>query len=141
MSKIIQSIKDIQELKSKDIHLDLKEYPWITYDGYQVTCTDGSKYSVVICNEQNCCENWGYLASEDDLSNFVGGRLLDVVTTDEALNTKILKPYSLQTEECIFVTFKTDKGDFQLVAYNQHNGYYGHDIIVAMNDKVIKEYR
>ena len=57
------------------------------YDGYKVT-TEEDIYVVLISNGQNCCENFGYLSSEDDLSQFVGADLIDVVLTDTALNTK-----------------------------------------------------
>lgn len=141
MSKVIESIQEVKGLPESAIHSSLAESVWNRFDGYQVTCSDGSKYSVVIDNGQGCCEHWGYLTSEDNLREFIGAQLLDVTVTDKVLNTKVLEPDSLQAEECVFVTFQTDKGDFQLVAYNQHNGYYGHDVLIALNDRVIQDYR
>ena len=34
----------------------------------------------------------------------------------------------------VFVNFDTSAGLFQLVAYNQHNGYYGHEVLVVSNE-------
>lgn len=133
---IIESIQEVKGMTEKSIHSSLPVSARTSYDGYQITCSDGGKFSVVIDNGQDCCENWGYLTSEDDLSEFIGARLLSVHTTDKALNTKVLEKDKLKTKECVFVTFQTDKGNFQIVAYNQHNGYYGHDVIIAACDRV-----
>ena len=141
VSKVIEAIQEVKELTESSIHGSLAESGRKRFDGYRVTCSDDSKYSVVVDNEQDCCESWGYLTSEDNLSEFIGAQLLDVTVTDEVLNTKVLEPNSLQAEDCVFVTFQTDRGAFQLVAYNQHNGYYGHEVIIALDDRVIQEYK
>jgi len=33
----------------------------------------------------------------------------------------------------MFVDLKTDRGKLQFVAYNEHNGYYGHEAEVICN--------
>jgi hypothetical protein len=121
-----------------------------TMDGYRVTTTK-EPVLVLIDNQQSCCESWGYMASDDDLSSFVGANLRDVELADTRLGTWTLTDEQKKQEAndkemgwspydeggVQFVTFKTSRGDFQLAVYNGHNGYYGHGIIVAVGDKIV----
>lgn len=108
-------------------------------DGYMVE-TENHTYYVLIDNGQSCCENWGYLTSEDDHDYFIGAELLSVSVTDTALNqtvlTKMDKLY-VTDNETQFVTFETSIGAFQLAVYNSHNGYYGHGIMVAKDSEIL----
>ena len=124
-AEFIRAIKEIKD--------------WDDMDGYQVT-TDQHEYRVLIDNWQNCCEKWGYIASEDDLEGYVGAALLEVRLTDTALNTEILEQHDLTYFEegsIQFVDFVTDQGTFQLAVYNGHNGYYGHSIRVTKDAEVL----
>jgi len=38
-----------------------------------------------------------------------------------------------------FVDFITTNGTFQLAVYNSHNGYYGHGIVVAIDEKIVHD--
>lgn len=108
-------------------------------DGYKVD-TDKHVFYVLIDNGQSCCENWGYMTSEDDLNYFVGAELLDVKVTDTTLNQKVLTKMNneyIDTSEIQFVDFITNKGTFQLAVYNSHNGYYGHGIVVAKDNEIL----
>src|SRR6185437_12398098 len=101
-------------------------------DGYEVE-TDQHVYRVLISNEQSCCESWGYLASDDDLTPFIGAELREVRLTDTALNTARVEASDYYGDDAggiQFVDFVTDRGTFQLAVYNGHNGYYGHGVIV-----------
>lgn len=102
------------------------------FDGYIIT-TDKQEIKIGISNGQGCCEQWGYFMSEDDLSEYIGAGLTEIKLTDTKLNTKAYKELEdLCAEETalMFVDFITDRGTLQFVAYNCHNGYYGHDAIV-----------
>lgn len=107
-------------------------------DGYEVE-TDQHIFRVLISNEQSCCEDWGYLASEDDLATFVGTELQEVRLTDTALNTAKVEASGYYEDQggIQFVDFVTDQGTFQLAVYNSHNGYYGHGILVAKDNDII----
>lgn len=109
-------------------------------DGYRIK-TDKHTYLILIDNHQSCCESWGYFSSDDDLASYIGASLLSVELVDTALNVEKAEDIvsSLDSGGIQFVTFKTDKGDFQLAVYNGHNGYYGHGIIVAKDDKIIHD--
>jgi hypothetical protein len=107
-------------------------------DGYKVT-TKKNIILVLIDNDQSCCESWGYMSSEDDMQSFVGANLRDVVLTDTALKSLSVDE-NLKYLDCggvQFVNFETSRGTLQLAVYNAHNGYYGHGIIVAIDNKII----
>lgn len=108
---------------------------WQEFDGYLVI-TDKQTIKLGISNSQSCCETWGYFMSNDDLKEFEGAELKEVTLTDTALNTELLKKNDIDLEsewsrpDLMFVNFATDKGVLQFVAYNKHNGYYGHDAVI-----------
>lgn len=77
----MEIIKNIKEVS--DVYFDNE---WDTYDGYCIE-TDSRKLYFVINNGQDCCENWGYLSSEDDFGSFIGSELKNVYVTDTKLGT------------------------------------------------------
>lgn len=110
-----------------------------SYDGYRVK-TEGHEFNILISNEQNCCEDWGYFQLNDDENEFVGAELLQVNLTDTALNKEKCDeemPYELDAGGIQFVDFETNKGVLQLAVYNGHNGYYGHSIIIAKDEEIV----
>jgi hypothetical protein len=102
-----------------------------TANGYEIV-TDQQTILILIDNEQSCCEEWGYLTSEDNLNDFIGAELLKVTEVD-----KELKVYNFpdQHDQCItlFINLETSKGTLQFVVYNAHNGYYGHPVTIKSN--------
>jgi hypothetical protein len=111
-----------------------------SYDGYEVVTT-GHRYLILIDNGQCCCESWGYLISEDDYKKYIGKELLSVELTDTALNNTVVENsdyYEGSGSGIQFVDFKmTDGSVLQFAVYNDHNGYYGHPIIIAKDDDII----
>lgn len=115
----------ILSIEQVDSFTDEKSY--YRYEGYIIK-TDDETIKLGISNQQSCCENYGYYMSEDNINDFVGAELINIELCDTALNVSKL-------EECyegdnMFVNIITDKGSLQFVAYNQHNGYYGHEAVV-----------
>ena len=109
------------------------------YDGYIIE-TEKHTYRVMIDNGQSCCEDWGYMSSDDNLEYFVGADLREVNLTDTALNKKKLEEeheYGFDGGGIQFVDFVTDRGVLQLAVYNGHNGYYGHGIVVAKDNDLL----
>lgn len=107
------------------------------YDGFIIK-TNLQEIKVGIENGQSCCEQWGYLTSEDsdDLDSFIGGELLSITSTDSTLMSTTIDKLStegIDIDSAVFITFETTKGTFQITAYNEHNGYYGHDVKVLSN--------
>lgn len=94
---------------------------------------------IQISDEPDCCEVWGAMLSEDNLSRFIGSDLLEVYFTDTSLNTEYLQTiakykYPDDYHNVQFINVKTSKGTFQFTVYNCHNGYYGHDVTVSLGN-------
>ena len=105
-----------------------------SYDGYKIELEGNEAIFVAIDARQQCCESFGYFScpeSIQDIKKFEGAVLNELVLCGPE-KTEAFRSVekSLEIENCYFVTFKTDKGGFQLSVYNDHNGYYGHDVIV-----------
>ena len=99
-------------------------------DGYKIT-TDKQTIFVLIENDQQCCESWGYICTTDDIKEFIGANLLSINLTAIALsNTNLPAADWNNNMEIQFVNLHTDRGLLQLAVYNAHNGYYGHNIYV-----------
>ena len=82
------------------------------------------------------------MSSLDNFDDFIGADLLTIVSVDTALKTYELDPsrddYDV-LDAAMFINFYTSKGTFQIVCYNSHNGYYGHDVVVISNQLAILE--
>jgi hypothetical protein len=101
----------------------------VTFEGYQII-TDKQTIKIGIENGQCCCEDWGFFMTEDDLTDFVNADLISVEVVDTALKVEKLKELRVEGCDTMFVNFNTTKGLLQFVAYNDHNGSYGHDAII-----------
>lgn len=93
--------------------------------------TDKQEIVLYIDTRPDCCEIFGYFLSEDDISSFIGSNLISVEVVDTEL-----KNYEVTTDKCysgntMFVNLNTSAGVLQFVAYNDHNGYYGHEASVS----------
>lgn len=116
--EIIKNIKEVSDVYFNDDK-------WDTYDGYCIE-TDSRQLYFVINNGQCCCENWGYLSSEDDFGSFIGSELKNVYVTDTKLGTIVSNmKEDLDAGSAMFINVETTNGLLQFVAYNEHNGYYG----------------
>jgi hypothetical protein len=117
MATKAEIIKKIEEVDDQD------------WDGFQITT---SKRTIRVCidNGQQCCEGWGHLASDDDLQQYIGAKLLSVAYVDTAFNSRT-DPGYLEEGDVSFVDFVTSQGKFQLAVYDCHNGYYGHAVEIT----------
>lgn len=137
MEKILE-IKEIYNHKINDSK-------YSRYDGYIIT-TNKQSIFMGIDNSPQCCENWGYLISNNDFIDFIGTELLKIEIADTELNivTKELEAetsYNTEYDETnvMFINIYTKAGMLQFAAYNDHNGYYGHEAVVISNDFVVSE--
>jgi hypothetical protein len=111
-----------------------------SHDGFQII-TDKQTITLSIDNGQSCCESWGYFLTEDDTARFCGAELRDIAITDKNRSARQFgyryedtdddKSFMLYDGDVMFVDIKTSEGILQFVAYNAHNGYYGHTAIVS----------
>ena len=105
-----------------------------SYEGFVIT-TSKQEIKLGISDGQRCCERWGYFLTNDNPEDFIGANVLSVDIVDEILDKK--KDVEIYEGSVIFVNIETDRGTLQFTAYNEHNGYYGHDAIVVANGKDI----
>jgi len=108
-----------------------QEIDWCTFTGYQII-TDKQSIKIGISDGQSCCEQWGFFMSDDNLEDYINSELISVEIVDTELKTKIkdMFEYGLNEGDTMFVNFNTSNGVLQFVAYNSHNGYYGHYAII-----------
>ena len=107
----------------------------IEADGYKITTSKQEIY-ILILGEQQCCETYGSFCSNDEPDDFIGSELVNICTTNNALKTKVTSSKNLSSfdeGDCIFVNLETNKGVLQFAVYNEHNGYYGHDVRIQSN--------
>lgn len=102
------------------------------YGGFLVV-TSEQEISLLISNYQSCCESYGWMQSEDKLTKFIGAELLGLHSTDILLASMelVVKADRVEVDEAIFITLETNKGPLQFAVYNEHNGYYGHNVIIT----------
>lgn len=110
--------------------------------GFRVTTTEQT-ITLAIDDVACCCESWGYFLTEDDMSKFVGAELRGVSITDtnrsgrkfvtggDADYDEGRGDVYLDEGDAMFVDIETDRGVLQFVAYNAHNGDYGHQARVS----------
>jgi hypothetical protein len=128
-------MEKIKSIKEGEFKYPENSQRYDTMDGYIIETTNQT-IKLGIDNCQQCCEEWGYFLTEDDPEDFIGAKLLDIKITDTLLReAKHLKvsgelPDELHTGNAMFVDLITDRGVLQFVAYNEHNGFYGHDACV-----------
>lgn len=123
----IERILKIQEVRNYDPENRIEGED--CYDGYEIT-TNHQKIFIGIDNNQQCCEDWGYFMSEDDTHYYINTKLMNISITDTALNKEKYEKAKGYEGGVMFVDVETDKGVLQFVAYNWHNGYYGHHAVV-----------
>lgn len=126
-----------RELMMTETILKIEEVEFDNKEGFAIV-TDKQKIVMGISSNQSCCENFGYFWTNDSVENFVGAKLLNVSLTDTLLKTESFdKEYA---GDVMFVNFETNKGTLQFVAYNEHNGYYGHEAVVVSTQLDHTEY-
>lgn len=135
MTEIIKEILEVTQIN---------DYVHESFSGFKVITTQQT-IGLYIDNVQDCCEHWGYFMSNDNLQDFVGSELLSIELTDTALNTikmdkEDLPPTGKYWEGGImFVNLNTSVGVLQFVAYNEHNGYYGHSAKIVSSQLTHEE--
>lgn len=105
------------------------EDSWGSYEGWLITTTEQT-IKIGISDGQSCCEIWGYFLSEDDVEDFIGANLLSVTIVDTCLKSTKLKEEWVSEDSAMFINFETSEGTLQFTVYNEHNGYYGHSVVV-----------
>lgn len=117
-------------------------YGRLNVSGFEVVTTE-QRIRLFIDNRQLSCEQWGYFWCNDHPQDFVGAELYGVTLTDTALSETRMKANELDQSAIelgvMFVNLETNKGTLQFVAYNDHNGFYGHEATVQCSQLHHKE--
>lgn len=118
--------------------LEGSEYGWSTYDGFKIRTTE-RELILAIEDGQSCCESWGLISTEDDLTGFIGANIKDIVITEGNLTSGLTERLSedyISSDETEFITLETNKGTLQFAVYNLHNGYYGHSVFIKNGKEI-----
>jgi hypothetical protein len=101
------------------------------YLGYAIR-TNKQTIKLLISQEQDCCDIFGVdlkkpegVESEGDL---IGARVLKVGWGRDQSDDESDKYFD---RPCARVEIMTDKGQLQIVAWNDHNGYYPHGVLAS----------
>jgi len=84
------------------------------------TFIDGSKIAL-FDDGQSCCEH-RWMHTDDDLDDFIGATLRGAEVRDGPTDSS--NEYG-DLKESQFLIVSTSLGQFTVVNYNEHNGYYG----------------
>ena len=79
---------------------------------------------------RSCCEH-RWMHTDDDLAAFVGAKLLGARIAD---GPTIEEDY--EVKESQFLIVETSLGEFTIVNYNEHNGYYGGFELIAEEEVI-----
>ena len=136
-----------RKILSIEEYVDENKDRWSNDEGFTIKTSDGSVIDLHMGMEQGCCECPGYFMSEDDFSDYIGANLIKVEVVDTGLRKYTINEgygdedleSSLDAGGVMFVNLETTKGTLQFVAYNSHNGYYGHMASVSINKERVYE--
>ena len=115
--------------------LSIEETTFDNFEGYKITTTS-QEILMGISDDGQCCENYGYLTSEDNFSDFIGSELMKIESVDVSLSVKVidyLHNNHIDMDSCMFFNLYTTSGMLQFVVYNEHNGYYSHEAVFISN--------
>ena len=130
--------------KDKLIIKSIEEKRDGNYKGIYIT-TNKAVLKFEIGADRQCCEHFGYFSySEFDkpYEHFIGAEIYQIfISNDESENKKVfditegVKHSMYDIDAAVFINVMTSKGKMQIVIYNEHNGYYGHEIRYTLVDK------
>jgi len=108
-------LKDQIGKKIKALSLEDDQLKFEFEDGDKIRISDKG---------QSCCES-RYMTTDDDLSKFIGSKLLNVETREVKENPDNIESRYGECHEIEFLIIQTSDGSFTVATHNEHNGYYG----------------
>ncbi len=132
----MQTKEIIETITECDFDHDRSEF-----EGYVIK-TNLQTIKVGISSDQSCCEQYGYVSSLDNPEEFIGASLSKINIVDKLLTSidvDTRTKSNILNGNAMFVNFYTSVGKFQVVAYNMHNGYYGHDAVLVSTQQEVTE--
>jgi hypothetical protein len=123
-------MEKILKIEEGFFKLNEADYDWQAFEGFVIT-TSLQIIKIGIESGQSCCETFGHLTMNDEISDFINQELLSISVVDTALNTKVIDAvFDLEEGDAMFVNLETSNGLLQFAVYNAHNGYYGHKAVI-----------
>jgi hypothetical protein len=126
-NKSVEAVKASLNLEITEVTLSDETLTFTFKDRSALTLNDGG---------QSCCES-RYFTSDDDLSSFVGGEILNIESVDVDAADEEDQDYGVHDQT--FLKIQTSKGPMTVTAHVEHNGYYGGFWIVASRYEPPKE--
>lgn len=125
------------------------------YSGWSIK-TPKQTIKILIESGQKCCEDWGYIITEDkDYKRFIGWTIsaMDIIETEDYKTISDvlsnMSPVGDRGYAAVFInlhcykfneeTRNNDTETIQFVVFNGHNGYYGHDIKIESNKLMMED--
>jgi hypothetical protein len=107
--------------------------------GYKIITSRGQIIKVTLEMRSLCCEKFDIMMVNKKGEIYELNKFKDAILFSVGFGTKLMCNSLLvgissehfkemSDYQKVFVNIKTNKGDFQIFAYNDHNGYYPHDI-------------
>ena len=106
------------------------------YDETLLFVFDDNTTLTIFDDGQSCCEH-RYMHTDDKLDDFIGATFQGAEVRDGPTEGIEYEPM----KESQFLIITTSKGQFTVVNYNEHNGYYGGFSIVARLGAVTTQLR
>ena len=98
--------------------------------GYKIIMNDNTKnITCKIENDHKCCEKWG-IHTKSNLNEFIAAEY-------QSINIRKIKKEDDGEMKMVTITVSTNRGNIILHLYNQHNGFYSHDVFIE-SEKGIK---
>lgn len=102
------------------------------FSGYRITTTR-QQIKVFVSTYTSCCENAGTALLKPEGLDLLGARVLSVAWGRHVKNGLVAEsldtlPEHFDDVQRAVVDVMTDRGLVQLVAFNEHNGYYPHSV-------------
>ena len=123
---VVKIVKNLEEFTSRQVGYE--------FEGYQLVTNKG-EIMFGICNDQQCCEDWGYdcfIENKAQDEDFIGARILEI--SQEGMRHD-------KYENCASpLVIKTTKGDIDLWVYNKHNGYHCHPSLINIFGVFIRRF-
>jgi hypothetical protein len=131
---------EIKSIVSGEWRMQKGTYPSV-FDGVTIETSEHT-ICIGVDNQSQCCESWGFLQCEDDFKDYIGATVLQVVAVDTNMHLKKIEEDFNTDDECgtCFINVETSKGTLQFAAYNSHNGYYGHDVVIRIDSETIEDF-
>lgn len=115
------------------ISITEEEWNFSRFEGFLIETTKGQ---IKVGIDKKCgCGRAGYFITNNDINDFIGGKIVDIKVVDGCINVqKLEKIAPFINGDVLFVNIETDRGVLQFTVYNQgkycaHKAFVCSDII------------